>query len=116
MEIEGAAGGLIAEAAALLTPFGKERELLLHRMRCVSKATQIAVAVYMYVLFFDILLHQNEINDAQYDLALCDEGIDYVRESAALWPRSSVMQAEALASVTLQGSAEEPCGTLACDR
>ena len=116
MEIEGAAGGLIAEAAALLTPFGKERELLLHRMRCVSKATQIAVAVYMYVLSVDILLHQNEINDAQYDLALCDEGIDYVRESAALWPRSSVMQAEALASVTLQGSAEEPCGTLACDR
>ena len=28
MEIEGAAGGLIAEVAALLTRYGKERELL----------------------------------------------------------------------------------------
>ena len=106
MEIEGAAGGLTAEVAALLTPYGKERELLLYRMRCLSIATQIAVAVYMYVNVADILHYKGEINHVEYDVAVCDEQIDHVRESAALWPRPTVMQA--LASETMQASAESP--------
>ena len=75
MQIEGAAGGLIDEVAALqiLTPYGKERELLLYRMRCLSKATQIAVAVYMYVSLADILHYKGEINDVEYNLMVCDK-------------------------------------------
>ena len=106
MEFEGEEGGLIAEVAALLTPYGKERELLLYRMRCLSKATKAAVAVYMYVNLADILHYKSEINDVEYNLMVCDKQIDHVRESAALWPRPSVMQA--LASGTMQASAEEP--------
>ena len=108
MQIEGAAGGLIDEVAALqiLTPYGKERELLLYRMRCLSKVTQQAVVVYMYVNLADILHYKSEINHVEYDVAVCDEQIDHVRESASLWPRPSVMQA--LASGTMQASAEEP--------
>ena len=105
MRIEGAAGGLIDEIAALLTPYGKERELLLYSMRCLSKATQIAVAVYMHVSLVEHMHHRNEINDVDYNLMVCDKLIDYVREKAALWPRPTVMQA--LASETMQASAEE---------
>ena len=105
MRIEGAAGGLIDEIAALLTPYGKERELLLYSMRCLSKATQIAVAVYMHVSLVENMHHRNEINDVDYNLMVCDKLIDYVREKAALWPRPTVMQM--LASETMQASVEE---------